>query len=139
MSSRSLSLNRYATPGEPRSVCTAANELFIPYSEHSANRPFQIRISADDIIVATQNPEGISAGNVLPGTIRTIDLLEGQAMLTVFAGEEFYVQAHRRRGEQARPARRQPGFSDYEDQVFPFAVIICIETELIEAVNRPAT
>ena len=48
--------------------------------------------SADDIIVATQNPKGISAGNILPGTIRTIDLLEGQAMLTVFAGEEFYVR-----------------------------------------------
>ena len=49
-------------------------------------------IAADDIIVATQSPEGISAANVLPGTIRTIDLLEGQAMLTVFAGEEFYVR-----------------------------------------------
>ena len=66
--------------------------LFIPDFQHSPDRPFQIRISADDIIVATQKPEGISAGNVLPGTIRTIDLLEGQAMLTVFAGEEFYVR-----------------------------------------------
>jgi molybdate transport system ATP-binding protein len=67
-------------------------ELFIPYFQHGSDRPFQIRISADDIIVATQNPQGISAGNVVPGTIRTIDLLEGQAMLTVFAGEEFYVR-----------------------------------------------
>jgi molybdate transport system ATP-binding protein len=70
----------------------SGEELFIPYLPQSPSRPLQIRISADDIIVATQNPEGISAGNVLPGTIRTIDMIEGQAMLTVFAGEEFYVR-----------------------------------------------
>ena len=66
--------------------------LFVPHLPQLPNRPLQIRISADDIIVATQNPEGISAGNVLPGTIRTIDFLGGQAMLTVLAGEEFYVR-----------------------------------------------
>ena len=70
----------------------SGEELFIPVLPQSPNRPLQIRISADDIIVATQNPEGISAANVLPGTIRTIDFLDGQAMLTVFAGEEFYVR-----------------------------------------------
>ena len=69
----------------------SGEELFIPYLPQPPSRPLQIRISADDIIVATQNPEGISAGNVLPGTIRTIDFVDGQAMLTVFAGEEFYV------------------------------------------------
>ena len=69
----------------------SGEELFIPYLAQPSNRTLQGRIGADDIIVATQKPEGISAGNVLPGTIRTIDLLDGQAMLTVFAGEEFYV------------------------------------------------
>lgn len=69
----------------------SGEELFIPYLAQPSNRTLQVRIGADDIIVATQKPEGISAGNVLPGTIRTIDLLDGQAMLTVFAGEEFYV------------------------------------------------
>jgi len=78
--------------GRTKVRLSSGEELFIPYLQHSSDRPFQIRISADDIIVATQNPEGISAGNILPGTIRTIDLLEGQAMLTVFAGEEFYVR-----------------------------------------------
>jgi len=70
----------------------SGEELFIPYLPQPPSRPLQIRISADDIIVATQNPEGISASNVVPGTIRTIDLLDGQAMLTVFAGEDFYVR-----------------------------------------------
>ncbi|MGH7926314.1 MAG: molybdenum ABC transporter ATP-binding protein [Candidatus Binatia bacterium] len=78
--------------GRSRVRLQSGEELFIPYLSQSPNRLIQIRISADDIIVATQNPEGISAGNVLPGTIRTIDLLGGQAMLTVFAGEEFYVR-----------------------------------------------
>ena len=78
--------------GRTRVRLSNGEELFIPYFQQASDRPFQIRISADDIIVATQNPQGISAGNVVPGTIRTIDLLEGQAMLTVFAGEEFYVR-----------------------------------------------
>jgi len=81
-----------ADAGRTKVRLSSGEELFIPFLQHSSDRPFQIRISADDIIVATQNPQGISAGNVVPGTIRTIDLLEGQAMLTVFAGEEFYVR-----------------------------------------------
>jgi len=67
-------------------------ELFIPYVTQPPGPVFQIRIGADDIIVATQNPEGTSAGNVLPGIIRRIDMREGQAMLMVLAGEEFYVK-----------------------------------------------
>ena len=70
----------------------SGDELFIPYLTQLPNRPFQIRISADDIIVATQKPEGISAGNVLPGTVRRIDSLNGEAMVTVLAGEEFCVR-----------------------------------------------
>jgi len=67
-------------------------ELFIPYVAQPPGPVFQIRISADDTIVATRNPEGTSAGNVLPGIIRRIDMREGQAMLMVLAGEEFYVK-----------------------------------------------
>ena len=81
-----------ANAGRSKVRLQSGEDLFIPYLPQSPNRPFQIRISADDIIVATQNPEGISAGNVLPGVIRTIDMLDGQAMLTVIAGEEFYVR-----------------------------------------------
>ena len=70
----------------------SGEELFIPYLPQMPNGPLQIRIGADDIIVASQKPEGISAGNVLPGTVRTIDVLHGQAMLTIIAGEEFSVR-----------------------------------------------
>jgi molybdate transport system ATP-binding protein len=64
-------------------------ELFIPYLSQPENKMIQIRISADDILVAIERPQGISAGNVLPGTIRSIDVADGQVMVTVAAGEEF--------------------------------------------------
>jgi molybdate transport system ATP-binding protein len=64
-------------------------ELFIPYFSQPENKTIQIRISADDILVAIERPQGISAGNVLPGTVRRIDAIDGQAMVTVAAGEEF--------------------------------------------------
>ena len=70
----------------------SGQELFIPYVSEPANPLLQIRISAEDILVGTQRPEGISAGNVLPGVVRRIELLDGQAMITVFAGDEFYVR-----------------------------------------------
>jgi len=78
--------------GRSKVCLQSGEELFIPYLAQALNHTLQIRIGADDIIVATQNPEGISAGNVLPGTIRKIDVLDGQALLTVFAGEEFFVR-----------------------------------------------
>ena len=81
-----------ADAGRTKVKLQTGEELFIPYLAQSPGPFFQIRISADDIIVATQNPEGTSAGNVLPGIIRTIEMREGQAMLMVLAGEEFYVK-----------------------------------------------
>jgi molybdate transport system ATP-binding protein len=67
-------------------------ELFIPYMTQS-NRPiFQIRVSADDILIGIQRPEGISAGNILPGTVRAIDIIDGQALVSIDAGEDFCVR-----------------------------------------------
>jgi molybdate transport system ATP-binding protein len=81
-----------AQAGRSKVRLQSGEQLFIPYLAESPNRSLQIRVNADDIIIATHEPEGISAGNVLPGRIRTIDSLDGQAMLTVLAGEEFYVR-----------------------------------------------
>jgi molybdate transport system ATP-binding protein len=69
----------------------AGLELFVPYLEESAHR-FQIGISADDILVGTQRPEGISAANVFPGKIRKVESIKDQAVLTVDAGDSFYVR-----------------------------------------------
>jgi molybdate transport system ATP-binding protein len=81
-----------AKSGQSKVRLQSGKELFVPYLPQPPNRTMQIRIGADDIMVATNKPEGISAGNVLPGTIRTIDLLDGQAILTILVGEEFYVR-----------------------------------------------
>jgi molybdate transport system ATP-binding protein len=71
---------------------SSGTDLFIPYLDLSDSRSLQIGVSADDILVATERPTGISAGNVLAGTIRRIDMLDGEAVLGVFAGEEFLVR-----------------------------------------------
>ena len=81
-----------AAAGRSKVRLETGEELFIPYLAQPPGPLFQIRISADDIIVATQNPEGTSAGNVLPGIVRRIEMREGQAILMVVAGEEFYVK-----------------------------------------------
>jgi molybdate transport system ATP-binding protein len=67
-------------------------ELFIPYVEEPLHRLLQIRLSADDILLGTQRPEGISASNVLPGKVLKIEFMDGQAVLTVDVGEIFYVR-----------------------------------------------
>ncbi len=70
----------------------SGTELFIPYLSRPGKPEFQIRVSADDILVATERPKGISAGNILPGTISKMERLDGEALLTVSAGDEFFVR-----------------------------------------------
>ena len=78
--------------GRTRVQLTSGTELFIPYLIEPDHRTFQIRVSADDIIIGIQRPEGLSAGNILPGTVRAIDMIDGQALVRVDAGEDFWVR-----------------------------------------------
>ncbi|MGH7887913.1 MAG: molybdenum ABC transporter ATP-binding protein [Candidatus Binatia bacterium] len=78
--------------GTTRVRLASGTELLIPYLPRPAKPNFQIRVSADDILIATERPSGISAGNVLPGTIRRSESIDGEAMLTVLAGDEFFVR-----------------------------------------------
>jgi molybdate transport system ATP-binding protein len=66
--------------------------LFIPYMREPAKRGLQIGIRADDILLSTRPPQGIYAGNVLPGVVQSIKLNEGQEVIAVAAGVEFYVR-----------------------------------------------
>ncbi len=81
-----------AGTGRTRVRLPSGAELFIPFLPRPANRAIQIRVGADDILIANQRPEGISAANVLPGTIRNIEPLAGEALITVVAGDEFVVR-----------------------------------------------
>ncbi len=78
--------------GTTRVRLASGTELLIPYLPRPAKPNFQIRVSADDILIATERPNGISAGNILPATIGKIVFLDGEAMLTVLAGAEFFVR-----------------------------------------------
>ncbi|HEU4344720.1 MAG TPA: molybdenum ABC transporter ATP-binding protein [Candidatus Binatia bacterium] len=88
----------------------SGQELFIPYLPQPPDRFLQIRISADDILVGTQRPEGISAANVVPGRVRTIELIDGEALITVSAGDEFYVRLTRSAVSRLGLAERTPVF-----------------------------
>jgi molybdate transport system ATP-binding protein len=88
----------------------SGQNLFIPYMQDPPSPELQIRISADDILVATQRPEQISAGNAIAGIVRAIDLLGGQAMLTVSAGEDFYVRLTASAVNRLRLAEQTPVF-----------------------------
>ena len=78
--------------GRSRVGLESGQELFIPYIVGPVNRSLQIGIRGDDILVATGYPEGISAGNVLKGTIRKIEVKDGQAILKIEAGAIFYAR-----------------------------------------------
>jgi molybdate transport system ATP-binding protein len=78
--------------GRTRVHVESGQELFIPYVAKSTGQPLQVRISPGDILLSTERPKGISAGNIIPGIIRHIGRSDGQAMVVVDAGAEFYVR-----------------------------------------------
>jgi molybdate transport system ATP-binding protein len=78
--------------GRTRVRLTSGTDIFIPYLTQPDRPTFQVRVSADDILVATKRPEGISAGNVLAAIVRAIDVIDGQALMSVDAGEDFCVR-----------------------------------------------
>jgi molybdate transport system ATP-binding protein len=78
--------------GRSRVRLSSGAEIFIPYLAQPERLTFQIRVSADDILLGTLRPEGLSAGNILPGTVRSIDVIDDQALISVDAGEDFCVR-----------------------------------------------
>jgi molybdate transport system ATP-binding protein len=67
-------------------------ELFVPYIDVAVKRSVQVHLSGDDIVLATERPRGISAANLIPGRIVEIEESGNQTVLTVDAGESFYVR-----------------------------------------------
>jgi molybdate transport system ATP-binding protein len=67
-------------------------ELVIPCQNQRPGASLQIRIRGDDILIATQRPEEISASNVFPGKITDIEIMDGECVVTVEAGGSFSVR-----------------------------------------------
>jgi molybdate transport system ATP-binding protein len=78
--------------GRSRVRLSSGAEIFVPYLPTAARRNLQIRVRADDILIGTQRPEGISAANILRGTVRAVETIEDQALVQVDAGEIFCVR-----------------------------------------------
>ncbi|SRR5581483_5066273 len=75
--------------GRSRALLPGGAELFVPFTAGAPQSALHVGVSADDILLATRRPEGISAGNILPGMVTAIDLVDDQALVRVEAGGEF--------------------------------------------------
>jgi molybdate transport system ATP-binding protein len=56
---------------------SAAGEIRVPFLAMPAGAPVRLRIRARDVMIATEQPTGLSALNILPGTIVAIEPGEG--------------------------------------------------------------
>lgn len=77
--------------GTTRIRLDSEDSLLIPYIGAPEGSRVQVRVSADDILIATEQPRGLSASNILSGIIQRIESADGEVMILVRAGAEFYV------------------------------------------------
>jgi molybdate transport system ATP-binding protein len=85
---------RESTTGEPdtRRTPTPAVELETPLVRADIGSPLRIGIRAGDLLLATVDPQGLSARNILPGTIRKLVQRDVMiAAMTVCGAAEFEV------------------------------------------------
>jgi len=78
--------------GRSRTLLDSGQELFIPYMTEPKHRSLQIRIRGDEILIATKRPEAISAGNILRGIVAGLEVVGGEAVLKIDAGDIFYAR-----------------------------------------------
>jgi len=76
----------------------AAGELRVPHLDLAVGAALRVRIRARDVMIALQPPEGLSALNVLPGTVAEIGHADGPIveMRLDCAGEALIVRLTRR-------------------------------------------
>lgn len=66
-------------------------ELEIPLGTAGVGEPVQVAIRAGDILVATQAPHGLSARNILPGTVESLETRGAIVVAKIEAGARFTV------------------------------------------------
>jgi molybdate transport system ATP-binding protein len=96
--------------GRTRVRLPSGRELFVRWVSDPHPGALKVAISPDDILLGTTAPEGISATNVLAGTIEQIEALNGEALLTVSAGDEFYVRLTQAAVNRLKLAEQLPVF-----------------------------
>jgi molybdate transport system ATP-binding protein len=70
-------------------------ELEVPLARYQPGASMRVAIRAGDIMIATSRPRGISARNVLPGTIASMRTEGHTAIAEVDAGIMFHVRLTR--------------------------------------------
>ena len=94
--------------GLTRVTTEAGLELFAPHREVPVGERALFGVLAEDILLARTAPEGISARNLVPGTIGAIEEREGVAMVRVDAGDPVYVRLTHRAVAQLELEHGQP-------------------------------
>jgi molybdate transport system ATP-binding protein len=69
--------------------------LWMPFSTDPAGTRLRLGVLAEDILVGVDSPGRLSARNVLPGRIESIETFDGVVLLRVRAGELFIVRLTR--------------------------------------------
>lgn len=78
--------------GVMRVGLTPANcELEIPLGPHGPGAQLYVAIRAGDILLATQPPQFLSARNILPGTLESLETRSDLVIVHVHAGARFIV------------------------------------------------
>jgi molybdate transport system ATP-binding protein len=73
-------------------TCEAGGcRLEIPYIDWPADRSLRVGLRSGDILLAVSHPEGLSAQNILPGRIQSIDSGDYEVCLKVDCGRVFDV------------------------------------------------
>ena len=73
-------------------VAAGAVELLLPFFEGTIRDCVYLEISASDIILATQKPQGLSARNILYGRVRAIQHIGERVFVEVDAGIKLRVE-----------------------------------------------
>jgi molybdate transport system ATP-binding protein len=76
----------------------AAGDLRVPYTDLRLGEPLRVRIRARDVMIALEPPHGLSALNVLPGTVAEIGQADGPIVQIRLdcAGEALVARLTRR-------------------------------------------
>ncbi|MBR2575249.1 MAG: molybdenum ABC transporter ATP-binding protein [Loktanella sp.] len=83
-------------------LATAAGRLWLPRIADAAGATLRVRIMAQDVILSRDRPAGLSALNILQGTISDLRLGDGPgAMVTLAVGEDRLAARITRRSAEA--------------------------------------
>lgn len=94
-------------------LSTAAGPLWLPRVDAPIGTALRLRILAQDVMIATARPEGISALNILPATIRDIRMGDGPGALVQLdaGGENLLARITRRSATTLALAPGTPVFA----------------------------